>query len=74
MRHLIMAATMLLGALVITFGMASVLQGVAMAHVTAPSEPYAVEAVRPAIEPVGAKERITQARERIRSGTQIASW
>jgi hypothetical protein len=75
MRHFLVAATMILGALIITFGTASVLQGVATAHVASPSsEPFVVEAVRPSAKPVGTKERVTQARERIRSDAQVASW
>jgi hypothetical protein len=74
MRHFLVAATMLLGALVITFGTASVLQGVATAHVNAPTEPFVVEAIRPAVKPAGIKERVVQARERLRSEAQLASW
>ncbi len=74
MRHFLVAATMLLGALVVTFGTASVLQGVATARVSAPSEPFVVEASRPAVKPVGTKDRVLQARERLRSEAQLASW
>ena len=74
MRHFLVAATMILGALIVTFGTASVLQGVATAHVSTPAEPFVVEAVRPAVKQAGTKERVTQARERIRSDAQVASW
>jgi len=75
MRHFLVAATMILGALIVTFGTASVLQGVATAHVTGPAEPFVVEAIRPAVKQAGTKERgVTQARERIRSEAQVANW
>jgi hypothetical protein len=67
MRHLIVATTMIVAALVITFGTASVLQGVATAHVAQP-EPFVIEAARPAVKPAAIKERvITQSRERMRT-------
>lgn len=72
MRHLLVAATMLLGALVVTFGTASVLQGVATARVSAPTEPVVIEATRPAAKSTGGKERVFQARERLRSDAQVA--
>jgi len=65
---------MILGALIVTFGTASVLQGVATAHVSAQAEPFVVEAIRPAVKPVGTKERVTQARDRVRTDAQVASW
>jgi hypothetical protein len=66
MRHLIVATTMIMVALVITFGTASVLQGVATAHVAQP-EPFVVEAARPAVRPAAIKERMTtQIHERTR--------
>ncbi len=72
MRHLIVAATMVVAALVITFGTASVLQGVATAHVAQP-EPFVVEAARPAAKPAALKDRVTaQARERIRSEIHVS--
>jgi ferric-dicitrate binding protein FerR (iron transport regulator) len=74
MRHFLVAATMILGALIVTFGTASVLQGVATAHVTGPAEPFVVEAIRPAVKSTGTKERVTQARERIRTEAQVANW
>lgn len=72
MRHLLVAATMLLGALVVTFGTASVLQGVATARVSTAAEPFVVEATRPAVKPVGTKDRVVQARERFRADAQVA--
>ena len=70
MRHLIVAATMLVVALVVTFGAASVLQGVAMANGPTSNEPFVIiEAAKPgpgkATVNNGAKERLTsQFRER----------
>ncbi|HSI00600.1 MAG TPA: hypothetical protein VLA02_08365 [Reyranella sp.] len=67
MRHVIVAATMLVVALVITFGAASVLQGVAMARGPASNEPFVViEAAKPVPAKATAnKERQTsQFRER----------
>jgi hypothetical protein len=75
MRHLLLAATMLVVALVVTFGTASVLQGVAVAkNNAAPGEPFAIsEAARPAAKPVSTKERVTsQFRDRIRSATNVS--
>jgi len=67
MRHIIVATTMLMVALVVTFAAASVLQGVAVANGRANNEPYAlVEAAKsgPAKQ-VSGKERLTsQYRER----------
>ena len=65
---------MLVVALVVTFGTASVLQGVAVAKNNAPSEPFAItEAVRPAGKPASTKERVTsQFRDRIRSATNVS--
>jgi hypothetical protein len=75
MRHLLLAATMLVVALVVTFGTASVLQGVAVAknNVTT-SEPFAItEAAKPAAKPASTKERVTsQFRDRIRSATNVS--
>jgi ferric-dicitrate binding protein FerR (iron transport regulator) len=73
MRHVIVAATMIVAALIITFGTASVLQGVATAHVNAPNEPFVIEASRPSVKPVGTKERMTsQARDRIRTEVNVS--
>jgi hypothetical protein len=75
MRHLLLAATMLVVALVVTFGTASVLQGVAVAkNSVGPNEPFAItEAARPAGKPVSNKERVTsQFRDRIRSAANVS--
>jgi hypothetical protein len=75
MRHLLLAATMLVVALVVTFGTASVLQGVAVAkNNVSPSEPFSItEAARPAAKPASAKERVTsQFRDRIRSASNVS--
>jgi len=75
MRHLLLAATMLVVALVVTFGTASVRQGVAVAkYSVTPSEPFSItEAARPAAKPASTKERVTsQFRDRIRSATNIS--
>jgi len=74
MRHLLLAATMLVVALVVTFGTASVLQGVAVARSVAPSEHFAItEAAKPAAKPAATKERVTsQFRDRIRSATNVS--
>jgi hypothetical protein len=72
MRHLIVASTMIMVALVITFGTASVLQGVATAHVAQP-EPFVVEAARPAVKPAAIKERLTtQVRERMHTEVHVS--
>ena len=73
MRHIIVATTMLVVALVVTFAAASVLQGVAVASGQTNNEPYVVvEAAKPApMKAVGTKERLTsQYRER---GVQTAA-
>jgi hypothetical protein len=73
MRHIIVATTMLVVALVVTFAAASVIQGVAVASGRTNSEPYVVvEAAKPApMKAVGTKERLTsQYRER---GVQTAA-
>jgi len=61
MRHLLLAATTLVVALVVTFGTASVLQGVAVAkNNSASSEPFAINhAAKPVAKPAAAKERVT---------------
>lgn len=48
MRHFIIGATLLIGALVLTFGAASVLQGLATAKRPVASEPFVVDKIRPA--------------------------
>jgi hypothetical protein len=75
MRHLLLAATMLMVALVVTFGTASVLQGVAVAKNSAiSSEPFAItEAAKPAAKPAATKERVTsQFRDRIHSASNVS--
>jgi hypothetical protein len=66
MRHIIVATTMLMVALAVTFAAASLLQGVAVANGRANNEPYVtVEAEKPAPAKVTSKERMTsQFRER----------
>ena len=61
MRHIIVATTMLVVALGVTFAAASVLQGVAVANGRADNEPYVVvEAKSPVfIKAAGGKERLT---------------
>jgi hypothetical protein len=66
---------MLVVALVVTFGTASVLQGVAVARSNSvQSEPFVTtEAAQPVGKPAGSKERVTsQFRERIRSSTDVS--
>ena len=66
---------MLVVALVVTFGTASVLQGVAIAkNNTAPGEPFAItEAAKSAAKPASTKDRVTsQFRDRIRSATNVS--
>ena len=75
MRHLLLAATMLVVALVVTFGTASVLQGVAVArNASTPGEQFGIiEAEKPAAKPASTKERMTlQFRERMRSSTNVS--
>ena len=67
MRHIIVASAMLVGALVITFGAASILQGRAVAAGPGTNEPFVIiEAAKPApFKTVGNKERApSQFRER----------
>jgi hypothetical protein len=60
MRHIIVATTMLVVALVVTFAAASVLQGVAVANVQSNNEPYVVvEAAKAPMKASGGKERLT---------------
>jgi hypothetical protein len=53
MRHFVVAAVMLLGALAITFGAASILQDVARARVSSPAKPFKVEAAAPVTKSFG---------------------
>jgi hypothetical protein len=68
MRHIIVATTMLVVALVVTFAAASVIQGVAVANGRMDNDPFiVVEAAKPPVlmKTAGAKERLTsQFRER----------
>ena len=66
---------MLVVALVVTFGTASVLQGVAVARTNAvENEPFvATEAAKPVGKPANTKERVTsQFHDRIRSSTNVS--
>jgi hypothetical protein len=77
MRHLLLAATMLVVALVVTFGTASVLQGVAVARSNSSDsgEQFEVtEMAKPAAKPAANKERVTsQFRDRgIRSAANVS--
>jgi hypothetical protein len=47
MRHIIIGAAMLVIGLVVTFGAASVLQGMAVANRTATTEPFTIDKIRP---------------------------
>jgi uncharacterized protein YycO len=75
MRHIIVATTMLVAALVVTFTAASVLQGVAVANGRTNNELYViVEAARPApMKAASTKERLTsQFRERsVQTAVQV---
>jgi hypothetical protein len=74
MRHMIVATTMLMVALAVTFGAASVLQGVAMAKGPTNSEPFVViEAAKPAPAKAAVnKDRMTsQFRERSVPSSQV---
>jgi hypothetical protein len=67
MRHIIVASAMLVAALVITFGAASILQGRAVAAGPGTNEPFVIiEAAKPApFKAMGNKERApSQFRER----------
>jgi len=61
MRHLLLAATMLGVALIVTFGAASALEGVAEARNDgAQSGPFEVtEIAKPAMKPATTKERVS---------------
>ena len=75
MRHIIVATTMLVVALVVTFAAASVLQGVAVASGQTNSDTYVtVGAAKAApVKQMGTKERLTsQFRERaIQASVQV---
>ena len=75
MRHLLLAATMLVVALAVTFGTASVIQGVAVAKSnTASGEPFVItESAKASAKPASTKERVTsQFHERFRSSTNVS--
>ena len=61
MRHLLLAGTMLVVALIVTFGAASALQGVAETrNNSVQSDPFeAKETAKPAMQPASANERVT---------------
>ncbi|MBS0526228.1 MAG: hypothetical protein JSS04_21545 [Proteobacteria bacterium] len=61
MRHIIVATTMLVVALGVTFAAASVLQGVAVANGQMDNEPYVMEVAKPPVfmKTAGGKERLT---------------
>jgi hypothetical protein len=62
MRHIMVATTMLVVALGVTFAAASVLQGVAVANARVDNQPYVVvEAAKPPVflKAAGGKERLT---------------
>ena len=61
MRHLLLAATMLVVALIVTFGAASALQGAAEARNNSfKGDQFQVtEIAKPAIQPASANERMT---------------
>ena len=61
MRHLLLAATMLVVALIVTFGAASALQGVAEArNNSVQSDPFEVtEIAKPAMKLAITKERVS---------------
>jgi len=71
MRHLIMAAAMLLAALAITLGMASVLQDAATARATTSAEPFSIEAIGPTVTPFGTRERVGQTLQPVRTVSQV---
>ena len=58
MRHLIVAATMFLAAIVITFSTASVLQVMAVAHSNKARDTAVVEVTKPAGKPAVGKARL----------------
>jgi hypothetical protein len=47
MRHFIVGAAMLVIGLIVTFAVASVLQGMAVANRTVTKEPFTIEKIRP---------------------------
>jgi len=71
MRHFIVAAGMIVLALGITFGTASVLQVMAVAQSSRSVETVVVEAAKPAAKSVVGKER-TVSREIIRTAANVS--
>lgn len=57
MRHILVAACMLVFGLVVTFGAASVLQATAIAHANKSAEPFIIEAAQDPAKSFG-KERV----------------
>ena len=72
MRHLIVAAAMLLAALAITLGMASFLQGFATARASTSAEPFTIEAIDPTITSFGTRERVGQTHQPVRAESLTA--
>jgi hypothetical protein len=65
MRHIIIASTMLVAALVITFGAASILQGRAVAGASSSNEPFVIiEAAKPAPAKTTREQGMSQFRSR----------
>jgi hypothetical protein len=66
MRHFIIGAAMLVVALIVTFGAASVLQGIAVANRTVSAEPFTLDRIgpdvnadrRPRSEPAAGRARL----------------
>lgn len=67
-----MAAAMLLAALAITLGMASVLQDAATARVSSSAEPFSIEAIGPKITPLGTRERVGQTHHPVRAESPVS--
>jgi hypothetical protein len=67
MRHLIVAAAMLLAALAITLGMASVLQDAATARASTSAEPFSIEAIGPTMTSFGTRERVGETPQPVRT-------
>jgi hypothetical protein len=72
MRHLIVAAAMLLAALAITLGMASFLQDAATARASTSAEPFSIEAIGPATTPFGTREHAGETPHPVRAESPIA--
>ena len=74
MKHLIVAASMLLGALAITLGAANVLQGVATAGAGKPTEPFVVDAAGPANKLFGLKKPTGRTHENAGVEARLTTW